>query len=219
MRMIFPVPVTLNLRFALFRVFIFGIRLSPRHTSTVVLRFRRFILGLIGIMGRLARAHRHNHRAALNMWCLFDDTDFAKLNCKPIEQVLADVLVRDFSPTEQDTQLNLVTILKEATSLPALRIEVVTVDFRTEANLFQFHRLLALARFALPTALLITELAVIHQATNWRHGGRLNLDEVKPPLTGHLHGVTRTYNTYVIAFFVNESNFGDPNPFVDTCRS
>lgn len=174
---------------------------------------------MIHITGRFARTHRHHHRPALNVWGLLHDADLAELLSETIEQALPDILVCDFAPSKENAQFDLIAVIQEAGSLPSLRLQVVTIDLRTKPNLFQFDRLLSLARFALATALFVAELTIIHQATNRRHGVRLHLNEIEPPLTSHFHGVARTHDTDVVAFFVNQANFGDPNPFVDSRRS
>jgi hypothetical protein len=61
--------------------------------------------------------------------------------------------------------------------------------------------------------LLILELAVIHQARNWRLGGRGNFNQVDIGLFGHPEGLPRRHDAERFVFDAHQAQFRN----VDLC--
>src|SRR5690606_23238147 len=74
---------------------------------------------------------------------------------------------------------------------------------------------LVLARLALFPALLVPELAVIHQPAHWWGSVRRNLDEVEPSLPCHVKRFPGGNNADLPAFVINQSYLAYPNALVN----
>src|SRR5262245_43612167 len=105
---------------------------------------------------------------------------------KLIEKGLPQIGVGHFASAEQDRKLDFIPGVEELGGLASLRFQIVVVDLRSDADLFQFDDVLVATRFALLAALLVPVLAVVHQPADRRHGVWRYLDEVESALTRHL---------------------------------
>jgi hypothetical protein len=213
-----PLPVTLNRRFALLLVFIFGMKSSPRtanHRSS----FGGLLRALFVSSSRLRRTHEHHHRSSLDMGRLINRPDLAQLRRKAIEQILADLLVSHLASTKEDAELHLIACFEELACLSPFGLEIVVVDLGPNSNLFQVRGLLSLAGLSLAPALLVAEFAIVHEAAYRGDRVRLNFDQVETAFTRHFHCVSGANDAYVVALFVDESNLWDSNSLVDACRS
>src|SRR5262249_14538182 len=110
---------------------------------------------------------------------------------------------------------HLVPGIQKLGGLTSLGLQIVIVDFRPDPNLFQFDHVLVSTRLALFSALLIPELAVIHDPAHRRDGIRRDFDEVEAPRPFHLQRFTSGDDADLLPFLVDESDLADPNAFVD----
>ncbi len=81
---------------------------------------------------------------------------------KLIEKRLPQIGVGHFATAEQDRKLDFIPGVEELGRLSSLGLEVVVVDLRPDADLFQLDDVLVTTRLALLAALLVPVLAVIH---------------------------------------------------------
>ena len=138
------------------------------------------------------------------------------ISIKLIEQAPPDLRVGHFSPAEQDGQLYLIAMIEELRGLAALGFQIVIVDLRTNPNFLELDDMLILARLTLLAALLIPELAVIHQAANRRHRVRSHFNKIKPALSRHFERITGRNDTDLVSFFVDQPDFANPDSFIDS---
>src|SRR5215217_2960135 len=202
-RMILPVAVTLNRRLAPLWVLSF--------CFATALRVLPFVLALL----LLERIQHHRHRAAFETRRLLDRPVRPEHIRELIEQRLPDVGMRHLPSAEQHRHLDLVPGIEELGGLTALRFQIVVVDLRPDANFFQLDHVLVSTRLAFFAALLVPELAVIHDPANRRYGIRRDFDQVESPRPCHLHRVAGGNDPDLLPFLVDEPDFADTNPFVD----
>ena len=134
---------------------------------------------------------------------------------KLIEQRLPQVGVGHFASAEQHRKLDFIPGVEELGCLAPFGLEVVVVDLRPNADLFQLDDVLVTARLALLAALLVPVLAVIHQPADRRHGIGRYLNQVKPALARHLERIKGRNDANLLALFVNESNLANADALVD----
>ena len=133
-----------------------------------------------------------------------------------VEQALPDLRVGHFASPEEDGQLDLVSMIEKLRSLTALRFKVMIVDFWTNPDFLELDDVLVPARFALLLRLLVPELAVIHQAANRRHRVGSHLYKIKPALARHIKRIAGRNHTDLIAFFIDQPDFTNPDSFIDS---
>ena len=103
-----------------------------------------------------------------------------------VEQTLADVRVGHLPPAEQDRQFDLVAGVQKLRRLPTFGLQIVIVDLRPDPDFFQLDDVLVPARLTFFAALLVSELAVVHEPADRRDRIRRHLDEIEPALPRHL---------------------------------
>src|SRR5688500_8505169 len=155
-RRTFPVPVTEKRFFAPLWVFIFGT-----------------------VPARLFRRENHGHRLAFEFRLALDLGDVGELLGDAIDDLAAELRVRDLPPAEHQRHLHLVAFLEEPPGVTRLRVEVVIIDARSVLHLFQVNDVLLLLRDARHLRLLELELAVVHDADHRRARGRCYFDEIE----------------------------------------
>ncbi len=201
--MILPVAVTLNRFLAPLWVlsfcFVTGLRPFP------------FVLTLFG----LQRTKMHRHRAPFHSGRLLDVSMRPKLLRQLIEQSPPDIRVSHLPPAKEDGQLHFVPAIQELGRLATLRFQIVIVDLRANPHLFKLDDMLILARLALLAALLVPELAVVHQAADRRHRVRRDFYKIQTSLTGHLQRVASRDHPDLLALFVNQPHLSDANALVN----
>ena len=117
--------------------------------------------------------------------------------------------------TEADRDLDPVSIGQELACAAHLRVYIVIVCFRPQANLFEHDPLLALARLSFPFGLLVPILAIVKQAADWGYGLRRHFYQVQIPFAGQTQGVLDRQDTQLFAFLVNDADLTDSNGLVD----
>lgn len=79
-------------------------------------------------------------------------------------------LEKNGASAEEHIRTNLVAIEEELLCVLQLELIVVLIGLRTEPNLLYLNFNLLLLHFLLPLLLLVKELGIVDQATNWRLG-------------------------------------------------
>jgi hypothetical protein len=164
---------------------------------------------------RLERSHEHDHGPAFHPRWLLDRTVRTELIGELVEQDSAEVRVSHLAAAEEHGQLDLVPSVEEFRGLATLRFEVVVVDLGPDANFFQLDDVLVAAGLALFAALLVSELAVVHEPADGWHGVRSHLDQVEPTLARHLKRIECRDNPNLLAVLIDQPDLADPDALID----
>src|SRR3954470_798511 len=154
--MILPVAVILNRFLAPLWVFIFGglvVDLLTDSVSSLVAvpspaRHTHF---------RLERSHEHDHGPALHPRRLFDRAVRTELIGELVEERFTQIRVGHLATAKEDSQLDLVAGVEELRGLATFRLEVMVIDLRSNADLFQLDDVLMAAGLALLATLFVPE--------------------------------------------------------------
>ena len=93
----------------------------------------------------------------------------------------------------------------------------MVIDLGSDPDFFQLDDMLVPARFSLLATLLVPELAIVHEPANGWNRIRRNFHEIEPSLSGHLQRISGWNDSDLLAFLVDESNFPNSDPLIDTC--
>ena len=99
-----------------------------------------------------------------------------------------------------------VTLGEELLHVPHLGVEVALADLRTELHFLDRHLDGLLARLLGLLALLVAELAVVHDPAHGRRCQRGDFDEVEVELTGQCEGLRERLDPELIAVRADEAN-------------
>jgi hypothetical protein len=212
--MILPVAVILNRFLAPLWVFIFGGLVDDLLTGSVSFLFA-FPFPVRHTHFRLERSHEHDHGPALHPRRLFDRAVRTELIGELIEQRFAQIRVGHLAAAEEDGQLDLVSGVEELRGLPTFGLEVMIIDLRPDADLFQLDNVLVAARLALFAALLVSKLPVVHEPADGWHRVGSHLDEIEPPLARHLQRIECGDNANLLAVLINQPDLADPDALID----
>jgi hypothetical protein len=200
-----PVPVRLN-RFAVARlVFIFGIYISfaARHGT----RFTLF---------HVQRRKNHDHGASLSGWLALDLADILHVAKDPLENPESEFGMGELSAPEHHGDFHLIALLQKPSDVPGLELVVVILDARSILDLLHVHRVLLLPGLSCPSLLLITELAVVHEAANRRTSVRSHLYQIQSGLRGARSRLIEGNDPHLLSIGIDESNGADPNLVINT---
>jgi hypothetical protein len=186
MRITLPVPVILNRLAAARFVFIFGMISLPFRFSFFAARCP----GYLDVPG----SEKHDQRPAFRMRRLLHDSPGTEQIDHPLQDTFTQVLVHDLPPAEQDGHFDFRSVSQELLDLANLGFQVMRVDPGTQADLLDFDRLLPLARFSFPPALLVAVFAVIHDPADRRTRIGLDFYQIEPPFTSQAQGLCGTDN-------------------------
>lgn len=145
------------------------------------------------------RSKQHGHSFAFEPERLFNVAMRSKRFGQLLKKCPPDLRVCIFSTTEKNGEFDLIPIVQKFGGALALGLEIVIIDLRADAHFLQLNNVLILARFAFLPALLIAELAVIHEPTNRRNCVRRNLDKIQTTFTRHFKRITSLNNTDLIS--------------------
>ena len=123
--------------------------------------------------------------------------------------------MRHLATAKAYIKLDLIACHQKAPRLVCLCLNIMIISFWHKAELLQFGLLLVLARLALLLALLITELAVIEQSANRRHGVWRNFYQIKPAILGELLRIAHGDDPDLRAVFVDEPYFTGANTIIN----
>lgn len=172
---------------------------------------RRLLVQVLAARG----TQDHGHRATIHGRMLLDLSDFTKKIRDPLHDVATDVGVNDFPSTEHHSDLDLVAFTEEPLDSLNLDIEVMSVRFWAELDLFDLDRLLLLLGLVRPLLLIVLELAIVHDLADRRICVGRNLYQIEAGIICHDHRTFRCHNTDILAVSANKPDFRCPDPFVD----
>ena len=124
--------------------------------------------------------------------------------------------MRQFTATEHDRDLDLVSFFKEAKRILELHVEIMLLNVRPQLDLLDRDDLLLLLRLFLPLLLLVTVLAEIHDAADRRLCLRRDLDEIEMLLFRHAQGVARRHDAELLAGRARDAHLANADFFVDS---
>src|SRR5258705_11210724 len=169
-----------------------------------------------GYSVRLSGRQDHDLLAAFEAGVLLHLGKIRRIVLDPVEQPVAELLVRQLATTEAQGDLDLVAFLKEALHRAHLHVIVMVVDHRSELDLLDLDHFLFLAgfgRFLLRLVFIFTE---IKKFADGRNGIGCYLDEIKPGFLGSLHSKPRFDSAMVVAGLVDQLHFAVSDLLVDT---
>ena len=123
--------------------------------------------------------------------------------------------VDHLAPAEPDRHLGLVAVLQEPPDVPRLELKVVLVRLRAHLDFFDLDDRLLLASVLRPPALLVLELAEVHDPADRRRRFRRDLDQVELPLLRDPERLGDRQDTELLALRADDPDFPRPNALVD----
>src|SRR5215471_15103810 len=163
----------------------------------------------------LARRQNHDHLAAFESRFLLDFGDLRRIAFHPVEQLVAEILVRHFPAAKTKRDLNLVAFFEEPLDRAHLHVIVVIVDHRPQLDFFDLDDLLLLARLGRLLLRLILVLAEVENLADRRDRIWGDLYKIKPGLLRHGQSGVDFCDALVGAVFVDELNLADADLLVD----
>ncbi len=120
-----------------------------------------------------------------------------------------------FPSPKCDSHLYLVALANKLPDAPLLDVHVMNICPGSHLNLLDLDDCLFLLGFLGLFALLITELAVIHDpAYRWTGIGSY-LHQIKSPVPGLFQGLLSGDNTKLLSVFINQSYLPGPDPLIN----
>ena len=161
-----------------------------------------------------ALRQNHGHRVALEGRHLLDADQVLQFVQDLVENLSADVGVRELPASEADRDLDLLPFFEETLNGLRLEIEVVVVGLGTESDLFEKDDLLVLASLALFLLLVVLEATVVQKPAHRGNGGRRNFYEIETTLSRDGQRIGGVENSELLSVFSYETDLGNPDPFV-----
>src|SRR6516164_7967181 len=153
---------------------------------------------------RSARRQNHHDLAALETRVLLDFGELRDVAFDLVQKLGADFLMRHFTATVAQGDLDLVALFEEALHGTHLHIIVVVVDHRPELDLLDLDDLLLFAGFSRFLLRRILELPVVHDLANGRNGIGRDFHEVHAGFERHLDGDDRLDRALVGAVLIDQ---------------
>jgi hypothetical protein len=168
-----------------------------RHTSCV-----RFNPSLTPLW----REH-HGQHAPFHLRPLFDGGQFVEVALNPLQQLVAQFLVRHLASAKPQSDLGPVTFFQELAKIPEFYLVVRRVCTRPELHLFNMDLLLIPFRRVRLLALFKNELAVIHDPANRRFCFRGDLDKIQLGFMCLDQRISQLDNPDLFTVLVNKTDF------------
>src|SRR5262249_34528672 len=181
-----------------FRQLAAGLCLSAR--GCLLLR-RLFLLLAAGDLAR--RGQDHVHGISFHARPELPDALVANLRHQALQPLASPILMGHFASAEAQTGLYLVTFGQEAQHMVALGDVIMLIHVDAELNFLQDNLFLVLLRCPFLFFLFIQEFPVIHDAADWRNGGRRNLYQVKILFAGLSGCILRRHDAELLTIRAN----------------
>lgn len=123
--------------------------------------------------------------------------------------------ISDFPSSKQNGDLGLVLLAQKTPDVLDLRQQVMLVRLGTNLDLLNLDDRLFLLGFLAPFALLILELPVVHDFTDWGSGVRSDFHQVELILCRQLQGFLQRQHAQLLTLATDESNFWRSNFLID----
>src|SRR5579863_3088923 len=163
----------------------------------------------------LPRRQDHNHLAAFEAWLLLDLGEFGGVGLDPVEELIAELLMRHFTAAKPQSHLDLIAFFEESLHRAHFHVIIVIVDHRTEFDLLDLDDLLLLARLG---GLLLRLIFVFAEVENLADRGdriRRDLHQIEPGLLRHGYGGADFRDALVGAVFIDELDLANADLLVD----
>ncbi len=115
--------------------------------------------------------------------------------------------MRRLASAEAHFDLDLVAILQETPRGADANLQIVLIGARPQADLFDLRDVLVLFRVAGALILLEAEPTEVGYATDGRHRGRRDLDQVETGFFGASQRLLDRHDTQLLAVLIEDSNF------------
>ena len=160
------------------------------------------------------RSERAEHSSRLLGWAAFNFAVLFQLRNDVLHHFAALFDMSHLATTELNGDLHLIIVFKKANRLLDFEINIVLARLGTHTDLFQFC--LMLLTFGSTLALVVLKFTVVHNTTDRRLGLRGHFDEVESQILRFGQCVSRSDDTQLSPFVVNDTNGRDANTFVDS---
>jgi pimeloyl-ACP methyl ester carboxylesterase len=157
----------------------------------------------------LLRRQNHHHLAALKLRFSFDLGDHRRLELHLVKQTHPEFLMRHFAATEAQGDLHLVALFKEPVHSAHFDVIIMVINARTHLDFLDFDDLLLFARFRRLLLRLVFQAAKINDLADRRLGIGNDFYQIETSLFGHRQGVESVDNTHILAFGINQLDFGN----------
>jgi hypothetical protein len=128
-----------------------------------------------------------------------------------VHKLYADLLVGIFTAAILQGDLDLVALVNETLNLAQLVFKIARIGRGMEFDFLNLNNLLVFARLFTLNALLITELAIVHDFTDWRFCVRRHLYEIKSLCIGKALRLARCHNAEHLSCGIQQANGLDSN--------
>jgi hypothetical protein len=166
----------------------------------------------------LGRRDDHDHLTAFHLRHLLDCANGLEIRLDPFQLAHPEFLMRHFATPEAQGHFDLVFFFQETRHVPELDLVIVFVGTRAQFDFLDLHLLLLQLGLVRPLLLLVLELAVVHDAADWRLGCRSDLNQINTGFFSHLQGSANIDDAKLLTFQTLETNLRNRNFFVEAMR-
>lgn len=157
----------------------------------------------------------HIHIAPFYSRLVLYDRHILQLFGNPFDNRPSDIHMRDLATPEHKSYLGFVALFQKTLDVLDLEFQIVIISFRTELDFLKQNVDLFLFCFLQLFALLILELAIIHDSADRGNCRWRNLDKIKLLLFGQFQGFGNRNYTQRLTIRTDNSHFGNPDGLVD----
>jgi len=137
----------------------------------------------------------------------FNNGNVFQFSCETLNDSTSNIHVGNLSPTKNKRYLGLISLFKKTPDMLNLKHQVMIIGLGTQLNLLDLNMYLFLSGFLQLLALLILELAIVHNAANgWHRRGR-HLNEIQLLLFRQFKCLGCWNDAELFAVRANYSNF------------
>ena len=126
--------------------------------------------------------------------------------------------MRHFATPEAQSHFDLVFFFQETRHVPELDLVIVFVSTGAQFDFLDLHLLLLQLGFVSALLFLILELAVVHDAADWRLRGRRDLNQISPGFFSQLQSSSDTHDPQLLTVHTLETNLRNRDFFVEAMR-
>ena len=145
-----------------------------------------------------------------------DGRDVRHVVRHPIQKPPAELGVHHLTAPEADRDLRLVPVLEEPADVPGLELIIVLVRLRPHLHFLDLDDRLLLARVLRPAALLVLELAEVHDPADGRSRLRSHFDQVQLPLLSDPECLGDRENAELLPLGRDDAYLSNTDPLVDS---
>jgi len=160
--------------------------------------------------------HQHGvQRASFGARRRFHGCDVGQVGDGALDQLVADVLVRDLATAEGDRELDLVAPFEKRARVLQFEVVVMALDLGPHLDFLELHLVLLLLGLACAPVLLVLELSVVHDAAHGRARGGRNLHQIEPLGLGQQQGFPYRQHPDLLSIVPDHADLGDADALID----